>query len=219
MEAAYTQDKLIVGSGYIIPKVEGSVQKVSLSANEKSDFGSIVVEGKSIPLLVDNFNGNTIRVSSNNMVRDITKQEHTAWGLVWEQGLDNQYLITQGMNETKDMPATGIYTYKGSAVQFTGVGSTIDVNSAERRDDAEFKADFIHKTFAGIIPQKDINAPIILAGEIKNNTFAGESSEGVKTKGGFFGAEASELIGDYIRTDKDKLVIGVFGAKKQPKEF
>ncbi|AFU19668.1 transferrin-binding protein-like solute binding protein [Actinobacillus suis] len=210
-------DNVMAGSGFILPKPEtgGNVQAVDLKGHSKGDFGWIQVEGKSIALIPNGLKTGHFESKAGNMIRNIDMQNYTAWGLVWDAGLEKQYLTTQGVNATTDIPKNGIYTYKGSAIQFSGTNNTIELNSATRISDAEFTADFDHKVFAGIIPQSDINNPIMLAAEITDNTFAGESN-GIKTKGGFFGPQASEVIGDYISTG-EKPVVGVFGAKKQDK--
>ncbi|MDG4952952.1 transferrin-binding protein-like solute binding protein [Actinobacillus equuli] len=215
VNSPYTQNKAVVGSGYIVPKVEGMVQNLNLSSESEGAFGILSIDGKNVPLIPSNsFNSNYITINSGNMIRKVDKQNYTIWGLVWEKGLDKQYLTAIGKQATKEMPTNGVYTYKGSAIQFSGNDKMLDVNSAEHIRNAEFTVDFDRKVFAGVIPQQDANNPILLSADITKNTFFGEAN-GIKTQGGFFGPQASELTGDYLKQDAKEIKIGVFGAKKQ----
>lgn len=212
-DSPYARKDGMVGGGFILPKEEGEIQTVFLKGHSEEDFGSITVEGKNIALIPGGFKTKHFTSNASNMIRNVNMQDYTAWGLLWDKELKNQYLTTQGIKATTDMPKNGTYTYKGSAIQFSGENKAINVDTATSIENAEFTADFDRKVFTGIIPQQDVNNPVILSAEITNNTFAGESN-GLKTNGGFFGPQASEVIGDYYSTN-EKPVVGVFGAKKQ----
>lgn len=55
--------------------------------------------------------------------------------------------------------------------------------------------------------------PVNLNSGITPNTFTGEKN-GVSVRGGFFGDNANELIGDYIRKEIQNTA-GIFQATKQ----
>ncbi|MDO4643349.1 MAG: transferrin-binding protein-like solute binding protein, partial [Cardiobacteriaceae bacterium] len=82
-----------------------------------------------------------------------------------------------------------------------------------------FDVDFDKKDLTGSILVAGTKTPIELTATIKDDTFQGISTDGVRTEGGFYGEKAEEISGQYSKSTNPSGVneyeyIGSFGAKK-----
>lgn len=138
----------------------------------------------------------------------------TAFGTYEDILSGKKYIYAHGLpTDVKQMPATGIVKYEGSAVYIK------DGVSFDKQSGVNATADFANKTIDIQIEESKnwrgdkVEVPEMkFGGKITGNSFAGEVN-GIKTQGGFFGENAKELSGVYTN-DADQSR-GVYGAIKQ----
>ena len=204
-------------AGFVIPKKGGTIQTASISGNP--NLYVLDVEGKSINILPNGMGaGKVLKITANNITRIVNGSlyKNVRWGLITEDGLNNYYLVSYGINPTTDMPTSGSATYVGQGVHgYADSGSAIDTY---RLSNAKFNVNFADKSFEGSITPDDgkafgnINA-VKLSAKIDGNQFNGKTAEGTEAVGRFYGNNASELAGSYVNEKASYL--GVFGAQKK----
>ena len=204
-------------AGFIIPKKGGTIQTASISGNP--NLYVLDVEGKSINIIPTGMGaGKVLNITANNITRIVNGSlyKNVRWGLITEDGLNNYYLVSYGINPTTDMPTSGSATYVGQGVHgYADSGSAIDTY---RLSNAKFNVNFADKSFEGSITPDDgkefgnINE-VKLSAKIDGNQFNGKTAEGTEAVGRFYGNNASELAGSYVNEKASYL--GVFGAQKQ----
>ncbi|MEG9488986.1 transferrin-binding protein-like solute binding protein, partial [Mannheimia indoligenes] len=217
-KTAYTQNSPTVGGIFTIPKNSGGIKTGHLTSPDTELTTLLNVEGKKIPLSRPGLNGNKINIEDANSTLIVQKGTNTLIAFVQQNDLENRYLFNANINQTKNMPKEGALTYKGHSFSLyakndkAGKLDTIDDNGL-----AEFTADFNQKTLTGTIKSSMENSgfePVEISASITQNTFSG-SKNYVSVQGGFFGENAGELAGDYIRKGNDQQnAIGVFRAEK-----
>ena len=205
--------------GFVIPKVKGAEVEIAYPKAEAVDLDVLNVEGKSFNIVPTGWAASEVlEITSNNVTRLVrgTKYKNVRWGLITEDGLNNYYLVSYGINPTTNMPTSGSATYVGQGVHgYAASGSAIDTY---RLSNAKFNVNFADKSLEGSITPDDgkafgnINA-VKLSAKIDGNQFSGKTAEGTETGGRFYGFGASELSGSYINPQATQ--IGVFGAQKQ----
>jgi raw score 6.86 len=204
-------------AGFVIPKKGGTIQTASISGNP--NLYVLDVEGKSINIIPTGMGaGKVLKITANNITRIVNGSlyKNVRWGLITEDGLNNYYLVSYGINPTTNMPTSGSATYVGQGVHgYADSGSAIDTY---RLSNAKFNVNFADKSFEGSITPDDgkafgnINA-VKLSAKIDGNQFNGKTAEGTEAVGRFYGNNASELAGSYVNEKASYL--GVFGAQKQ----
>ena len=203
--------------GFIIPKKGGTIQTASISGNP--NLYVLDVEGKSIDIIPAGMGGGKVlKITANNITRIVNGSlyKNVRWGLITEDGLNNYYLVSYGINPTTDMPTSGSATYVGQGVHgYADSGSAIDTY---RLSNAKFNVNFADKSFEGTITPDDGKAfgninEVKLSAKIDGNQFHGKTAEGTEAVGRFYGNNASELAGSYV--NEKASYIGVFGAQKQ----
>lgn len=107
---------------------------------------------------------------------------------------------------TQEMPTLGTASYKGNALIYSFAQKGSDPNWT-----SEFQIDFANRKLSGYLTSSTNQSHFSLSADITGNTFEG-TYNGNYTKGGFFGAGASELSG-VVSAEKDDFT-GVYGAKK-----
>lgn len=212
----YTANYPSVGSGYVIPKNEGNIQEASVTSGAAQLTSVIDIEGKTIPISYSNINSNSIYLDSQDKKLYAEKGENTQIVFIAQNDLENQYLFTSGTNLSKTMPTAGEVTYKGQSFNIYSSEGTGTLNTIAKGT-SEFVADFNQKILTGTVKSSLENStfkPVEISANITQNTFSG-SKNYISVQGGFFGENASELIGDY-RTEKGSPqdAIGVFRASK-----
>lgn len=204
-------------ASFIIPKKGGTIQTASISGNP--NLYMLDVEGKSINIIPEGMGaGKVLNITANNITRIVNGSlyKNVRWGLITEDGLNNYYLVSYGINPTTDMPTSGSATYVGQGVHgYADSGSAIDTY---RLSNAKFNVNFADKSFEGSITPDDGKAfgninEVKLSAKIDGNQFNGKTAEGTEAVGRFYGNNASELAGSYVNEKASYL--GVFGAKKQ----
>lgn len=204
-------------ASFIIPKKGGTIQTASISGNP--NLYVLDVEGKSINIIPEGMGaGKVLNITANNITRIVNGSlyKNVRWGLITEDGLNNYYLVSYGINPTTDMPTSGSATYVGQGVHgYADSGSAIDTY---RLSNAKFNVNFADKSFEGSITPDDGKAfgninEVKLSAKIDGNQFNGKTAEGTEAVGRFYGNNASELAGSYVNEKASYL--GVFGAKKQ----
>ena len=203
--------------GFIIPKKGGTIQTASISGNP--NLYVLDVEGKSINIIPTGMGaGKVLKITANNITRIVNGSlyKNVRWGLITEDGLNNYYLVSYGINPTTNMPTSGSATYVGQGVHgYADSGSAIDTY---RLSNAKFNVNFADKSFEGSITPDDGKAfgninEVKLSAKIDGNQFNGKTAEGTEAVGRFYGNNASELAGSYV--NEKASYIGVFGAQKQ----
>ena len=204
-------------AGFIIPKKGGTIQTASISGNP--NLYVLDVEGKSINIIPAGMGGGKVlKITANNITRIVNGSlyKNVRWGLITEDGLNNYYLVSYGINPTTNMPTSGSATYVGQGVHgYAASGSAIDTY---RLSNAKFNVNFADKSLEGSITPDDgkafgnINA-VKLSAKIDGNQFNGKTAEGTEAVGRFYGNNASELAGSYVNEKASYL--GVFGAQKK----
>ena len=204
-------------AGFVIPKKGGTIQTASISNNP--NLYVLNVEGKSINIIPNGMGaGKVLKITANNITRIVNGSlyKNVRWGLITEDGLNNYYLVSYGINPTTNMPTSGSATYVGQGVHgYAASGSAIDTY---RLSNAKFNVNFADKSLEGSItpannkPFGSVNE-VKLSAKIDGNQFSGKTAEGTETGGRFYGFGASELSGSYINPQATQ--IGVFGAQKQ----
>lgn len=203
-------------AGFVIPKKGGTIQTASISGNP--NLYVLDVEGKSINILPNGMGaGKVLKITANNITRIVNGSlyKNVRWGLITEDGLNNYYLVSYGINPTTDMPTSGSATYVGQGVHgYADSGSAIDTY---RLSNAKFNVNFADKSFEGSITPDDGKAfgnvnEVKLSAKIDGNQFNGKTAEGTEAVGRFYGNNASELAGSYVNEKASYL--GVFGAQK-----
>ena len=202
-------------AGFVIPKKGGTIQTASISGNP--NLYVLDVEGINI-IPTGMGAGKVLKITANNITRIVNGSlyKNVRWGLITEDGLNNYYLVSYGINPTTNMPTSGSATYVGQGVHgYADSGSAIDTY---RLSNAKFNVNFADKSFEGSITPDDgkafgnINA-VKLSAKIDGNQFNGKTAEGTEAVGRFYGNNASELAGSYVNEKASYL--GVFGAQKQ----
>ena len=204
-------------AGFVIPKKGGTIQTASISGNP--NLYVLDVEGKSINIIPTGMGaGKVLKITANNITRIVNGSlyKNVRWGLITEDGLNNYYLVSYGINPTTDMPTSGSATYVGQGVHgYADSGSAIDTY---RLSNAKFNVNFADKSFEGTITPDDGKAfgninEVKLSAKIDGNQFNGKTAEGTEAVGRFYGNNASELAGSYV--NEKASYIGVFGAQKK----
>lgn len=202
--------------GFAIPKAGGPIQELNVvqEANADTDINVINVEGKSITIIPPGIGGG---IYSTKEADDLTRyvggqNQNIRWGLVADKDLKYKYLIADGINPTKNMPASGTVTYVGGGVHaYASNGDAVDKTVPT---EATFSVNFEDKSLNGVLKPKEDRTlqDIQVSAKIEGNRFSGVTS-GTQTEGRFYGNNASELAGNYFNNNEKYL--GVFGAQKQ----
>ena len=135
--------------------------------------------------------------------------ESSAFGTYVDRLTGNQYFYAQGKPTVMaQIPTVGKAEYKGGAVyKKDGERNYSEISEMTAT------ADFANKVIDINIAQKANAVPSMnFGGKITGNSFAGEVN-GIKTQGGFFGANAKEMTGLY--TNEADQSRGAFGGIKQ----
>lgn len=217
--------KAIVGAGFSIDKNAGKIESLAITGNTKNDFNKFNIDGKVIEVLPAAANID----SQSTMYRqtkdsDIHRyrlvganESYIRWGFVDDPQVTKKYIVSTGINPTltENLPNTNNITYRGYAVHmYSKDGSKSLSDLIESK--AEFTVNFADKNLVGQIsplPKLSSFTPVKLEAKIENNYFKGNAN-GIETEGAFFGPNAEEMTGSYIR-QTDEPALGVFGAKKQ----
>lgn len=217
-KTAYTQNSPTIGGLFSIPKNDETIKTGHITSPDTELTTFLNVEGKQIPLSKPGLNGNKININNADSTLMVQKGTNTLIAFVQQNDLNNRYLFNANINQTKNMPTEGTLTYKGQSFSLyakddkAGKLDTIDDNGL-----VEFTADFNQKTLTGTIKSSVENSdfePVEISASITQNTFSGSKNH-VSVQGGFFGENAGELAGDYIRSGNDQQnAIGVFRAEK-----
>ncbi|SUO94004.1 Slam-dependent surface lipoprotein [Suttonella ornithocola] len=168
--------------------------------NQSVDLNQLIVDGQTIPLTYPGISAvsfisiNGSNVSGNHM-------SYARYGTV--NSANGPYIFSQGqVTPAKEIPQTGIATYKGLSVY-------VSKEREASTGSSEFNVDFGQKTLTGNIHIKDIT-DIALNANIQGNTFKGKTVEGVETQGSFYGPKAAELSGVY--SNANQKISGAYGA-------
>ena len=204
-------------SGFIIPKKGGTIQTAYISGNP--NLYVLDVEGKSINIIPKGMApGTVLNITAKNITRIVSgsSYKNVRWGLITEDGLNNYYLVSYGINPTGDMPTSGSATYVGQGVH--GYASNEAAIDTYRLSNAKFNVNFADKSFEGSITPDNGKAfgninEVKISAKIDGNQFNGKTNEGTEAVGRFYGNNASELTGSYVNEKASYL--GVFGAQKQ----
>lgn len=133
-----------------------------------------------------------------------THLENVKYGAVGTSS-KTDYLFFIG-KPTQEMLTSGTATYKGNALIYSrALGGT------DPKWTSEFTVDFANNKLDGRLISSADQSSFSLKADITGNTFEG-THEGNYTKGGFFGAGASELSG--VASSEKNNFTGVYGAKK-----
>ncbi|OOF44821.1 hypothetical protein BKK50_01100 [Rodentibacter rarus] len=198
-------------AGYLIPKAEGNVQELFVTASSEDNLNVINVEGKSITLIPLNVYDSISTIIDATKFRYVGGGQTTRLGFVADKDLQNQYLVAYGVNLTNNMPTSGSATYEGIGVHtYSSTDKGIIDDFVQTK--AKFTANFSDKTLSGHLTTKSNNV-IDISADIDGNQFFGESSAGTITEGRFYGDNAGELTGSYINPKETYL--GVYGAQKK----
>lgn len=214
-ETPYTNTSALVGGGFIIPMTsDKNIQVAHLTGKSEGAFNYLTVDGKNVAIIPEGFTSNSVAINSANSKHYAYKGNYTLSGFVWDEGMENQYLITQGIAATKDIPISGSATYRGNGISVYSSTNTGAVETITQND-VVLTANFGSKQLGGEITSKNDSAfkPVTIQADITGNTFYSDAN-GIKVQGGFFGDNAKELAGDYIRTSEQN-AIGVFIATKE----
>ena len=191
-----------------------NIQKAHLTGKSEGAFNYLTIDGKNVAIIPEGFTSNSVAINSANSKHYAYKGNYTLSGFVWDEGMENQYLITQGIAATKDIPISGSATYRGNGISVYSSTNTGAVETITQND-VVLTANFGSKQLGGEITSKNDSAfkPVTIQADITGNTFYSDAN-GIKVQGGFFGDNAKELAGDYIRTSEQN-AIGVFIATKE----
>lgn len=168
--------------------------------------------------------------------------QHAKYGELYDQ-YEKDYIFAQGEDTPeKQMPTERKeVNYKGQGTHLFTKRELIDVNGSKvpavvdaafLEAEVDVKVNFGEKTMIGEVRPKDVPARIqndvrttVLKATIKDNRFEGtENKNDTKVRGAFYGPNAEEMAGTYIRvspkehekwTDENYDTHGVFGVKKQ----
>lgn len=193
-------DETISGIQYKIPSHGKIPQEIKDFTGR--DINKLVVDGRNIELVAGNKN-------EDGIIQIIGVNEHTRWGAihVLNGKYDHLFAIGQQATKVENMPADNSATYLGDVAHFEG-----DQSPQSRK--VNLTVDFGKKELNGEITSSNAQS-IKLHGNISGNGFEGMTQEGTFTRGGFYGENASELIGTYQSENPDNWYMGAYGAKKQ----
>ena len=208
----------VTGTGFIINRDRGNIIKGGIARVNDNDVNTLITEtGVRLTLLPSTATQPEVyqeKGVSGKKLLSGTNYQYTRWGYI-EDIRTNKYLVGQGRNSTATMPS-GTAIYKGHGVHLM-YNPAENTNNIAVESIANFTADFTNKSLTGkLIPSPNTQQfdQVDISASISGNTFEGQAN-GVAVKGGFYGPQAEELTGSYV---KDKAVdgfLGVFGAIKQ----
>ena len=176
----------------------------------EKDINLLEVNGQMIELVPsDQHVGEFSSKNENGVIQLIGSSENTRWGAIYSPNAKYDYVFAVGRHATKveNMPMDSQVSYAGKAVHLEGNDSPI-------ARDATFTVNFGEKVLEGQI-SADNAQPIKLHANIGGNGFEGMTEQGTSTKGGFYGENASELIGTYESHDPNNWYMGAYGASKK----
>ncbi|OOH90766.1 hypothetical protein BMT54_03790 [Pasteurellaceae bacterium 15-036681] len=216
----YVNNYKFSGVRFHIPREDGGEVEHFMDWNPKGNGGFYVidVDGKKLDIVpVGMENNKSINISGQNITRIIKQGEHTVWGIVDATDTNHIAIVSKGINPTQNMPQAGEFKYKGTAHHLYDALKVGNVNKLEDGN-IELTANFDNKEIRGTVsPVVENNSfkAIELGAKIKGNYFEG-TVDGIMTQGGFFGDNAKEVSGNYVRPNSGSdTVLGVFGASKQ----
>lgn len=211
-----TAFKGITGTGFIVKKSNGDVNHLTINLPNATDINKFFTEtGWQLTLLPSTAIDPDIYLENDGIDKKMisgTNYQHTRWGYI-ENLHTERYLISQGLNPTAIMPS-GIATYKGDGIHVIPDPAT---HTSAIQSTNNFTVDFANKSLTGKIaptPSVPQFAEVNLSATISGNTFTGNAN-GIETKGGFYGPQAEELTGSYLKNQPTDGFFGVFGAIKQ----
>lgn len=196
-----------MGMAFIIPKTQEEVRKASVSLGE----GVILsVEGKELAIYPPGVLTDLVAFHSENMIRLGGTGHNIRWMFMSDQDTKNMYLLALGANLSEKIPQQGKAIYAGYAAH---VQLSKEIVSQKA---VLFDVDFANKMLNGAVLDEDRSILVPLFANINHNVFTGEQN-GVEVHGGFYGSEAEEIVGDYIKFEETGAIdqLGTFGAKKQ----
>lgn len=178
------------------------------------NINTLVVDGKSIELVPENFITPVLHLSSQSEDRVIGNNlKYARYGFYETKNngkLLDSYVFYQGqITPEKSVPSKGAATYKGIAIY-----DSLKVHKA--KGEAEFNVNFQQGTINGVISSENkLFDPVNLSGTITGNRFSTGNVDDVNTtmSGAFYGPRAEEISGRFDILNK--VVSGTFGASKQ----
>lgn len=200
----YSQEGTTVGGGVLVK--DGEMSFITLELSEIHDIVKDNLEDRKRNGLSSCTDGIPAQCFHSDAAQD------TAFTLNTTIGYRGRY-TTVGRNPTQDMPISNIFNYKGKGISYFDNNSG---GSYWHDTNVTLTADFTNKTLTGSITGQNQDSkliPVEISADITKNTFTGEKN-GVSVRGGFFGNNANELIGDYIRKETQNSA-GIFQATKQ----
>lgn len=198
-------------TGYYLVGADGN-NVGSAAFSLSSDKLEVIDHFDSIPLSDPNQTStNGFYKIGTGTVNDNSLLQHVRFGAV--ENDRNVYIFAQGL-ETKNMPTEGSATYSGHSVFLVANKDTNKLNY--NTYPAKFNVDFKAKTLNGSVVLDPNNAElnVIFDADINGNTFEKRGLNSIDVKGKFYGDNASELGGVYL---KRGAFSGSFGAKKDEK--
>lgn len=197
--------------GFIVPQKANIFTAESVQPTSHAQADKLVIENTEIALTPHFFAGvdDNVTLNIGTYARGrkgtlYTHLENVKYGFVGSPS-KTDYLFFIG-KPTQEMPASGTATYNGNALIYSLARQGSDAGWT-----STFAVDFAQKTLEGRLISSTAESGFSLKADITGNTFEG-THNGNYTKGGFFGADASELSG-VVSAEKDDFT-GVYGAKK-----
>lgn len=183
--------------GYVITTLRGENLNIlsSLNSIPLADPGSNPVDGY-------------YRIGSG-AVNDNSLLQNVRFGIV---GSDQIYIFSQGV-KAENIPTTGKATYKGESVfVFVDQEDPQKALGYYKGLPATFDVDFDQKSLIGSIQVYEDSPNLVFNATIRENKFSHYGGiDGISVEGAFYGKDASELGGTYLKRDAFS---GSFGAKK-----
>ena len=175
--------------------------------DNKTPLETLLVDGISIPLSTPNGNWQTL--DNGTYKGTFNGYSYTRFGVLTNAAANTGLYQTfyQGTpTPFANMPTTG-------SAQYVGKGVWVNNGTVNNQLTAKFDVNFGSKTVSGSVSNSSNNA-VNMSGTINGNTFHSAVGANVEAHGGFFGAQADEMAGDF-REQSTNGKFGAFGAKKQ----